>query len=372
MHLYLRHALREHSIEATFFDVPPAGAWRRLVAAPVPGLARLDGDLQALRYQLAQSASVRRHLNRLGPGCGVLHIYTQNAALLSAGILRSLPSVVSTDTTNLVNAYQLPYRRPGPLTAASLRPAMALERRAFLAATLVVAQSRWTADQLSAYGVVPDRVRVIPFGVTVPPPTPRQHSDGVPRITFIGSTMIRKGGWQLLRIFQESLRDRCRLMLVTQDTVPATPGIEVLDDVRPGDGRINGVLERSDVFVLPTEIDKVPYSVLEAMAVGLPVVSTRVGAIPEMVADGITGILVDAGDDRGLVVGLRRLVDDPDARRRMGEAARRRVLDHFDARRTTAALLDVLVEARDLHRPPAGRAPRAGAFRPAPDTNPGP
>jgi starch synthase len=348
MHAYVRRALAGHpELEATFFDVPAPGPWRRVAAVPVPGLARLDADLQPLRYQLAQSWYVRRRLQQRLADADVVHVYTHNAVLLSAATLAARPTVVSLDTTNVVNAYSLGYRRPGPMTGVSLRAVMPLERRVYEAAGAIVAQSEWTAAQLVHYGVPRHRVRVIPFGVTVPDLVPRPAPDGPPRITFIGKTMQGKGGWQLLRVFESALRGMCRLTLVTREHVEPRPGVEVLDDVFPGDRRIPDLLARTAVFALPTEIDKVPYAVLEAMAAGVPVVSTKVGAIPEMVEDGVSGILLEPGDDEGLAGALRSMVADEDRCRAMGEAARRRVCERFDARRTTADLVDLLGE---VHR----------------------
>jgi starch synthase len=348
MHLHLRRVLAaEHpEIEATFLDVPPPGFLRRLAAVSLPGLDRLDADLQALRYQAAQSITVRRRLRRALLDHDAVHVYSQNVALLSASLLRAMPSIVSTDTTNMVTAFQLPHRRPGRFTRASLRPAMAMERRLFSAATLVVGQSDDAARQLGAYGVPPDRIRVIPFGITIGPAQARSRRPGLPRITFIGSTMERKGGFMLLQAFQESLRHRCRLTLVTRERVPPAPGVEVISDAKPADGVVARLLADTAVFALPSEIDKSPYAVLEAMAAGVPVVATEVGAIPEMVPEGVAGILIRPGDRRALVAAIETLLADEEKRRRMGDAARRHVLARFDARRTTRDLLAALEEAR--------------------------
>jgi glycosyltransferase involved in cell wall biosynthesis len=73
-------------------------------------------------------------------------------------------------------------------------------------------------------------------------------------------------------------------------------------------------------------------------------------ALPEIVVDGVTGFLVQQGDDAAFASALRRLLDDDSFARRMGAAGRDRISEHFDARKTTQQLLDVLIEARDRRR----------------------
>jgi glycosyltransferase involved in cell wall biosynthesis len=89
------------------------------------------------------------------------------------------------------------------------------------------------------------------------------------------------------------------------------------------------LLAQSDIFCLPSLTESLPFSVLEAMAAGLPVVATRVGGVPEAVADGETGFLVEPRDAEGLREKLRLLLNDAELRRRMGEAGRARVEREF-------------------------------------------
>jgi len=77
----------------------------------------------------------------------------------------------------------------------------------------------------------------------------------------------------------------------------------------------------------------------------VPVVATRMGAMPEIVDDGTTGLLIEVGDDRSLAAALERLLGDARLRASMGRAARQRAEHRFDAERTTAALVDTLGEA---------------------------
>ena len=134
--------------------------------------------------------------------------------------------------------------------------------------------------------------------------------------------------------------------------MPPEPGLEVLNDIRPGDGRVDQLLAGTDVFAFPTELDTFGYAAIEAMAAEVPVVSTRTAGVPEVVEDGVTGLLVDVGDDQGLVAALDRLLADVDLRRRMGAAGRARVLERFDADVTTAALVEVLRRAVEEFVPP--------------------
>jgi glycosyltransferase involved in cell wall biosynthesis len=92
-----------------------------------------------------------------------------------------------------------------------------------------------------------------------------------------------------------------------------------------------GVLEGFDVFVLPSLFESFPLSVLEAMLAARPVVASDVGSVAEAVIDGETGLLVPPGDASALVAALRRLLDDPELRRRMGERGRSLARERFTA-----------------------------------------
>ena len=87
-----------------------------------------------------------------------------------------------------------------------------------------------------------------------------------------------------------------------------------------------------DVYVLASHREGYPRSAMEASAMGLPVVASNVRGCRQVVADGVTGRLFEAGDAAGLVAALRPLVVDDVRRRRLGDAARRRALEHFDDR----------------------------------------
>jgi glycosyltransferase involved in cell wall biosynthesis len=115
-----------------------------------------------------------------------------------------------------------------------------------------------------------------------------------------------------------------------------------LEDAVELAGEVEDVAARlaaASVFVLSSDSEGMPMSVLEAMAAALPVVASAVGGIPELVVDGETGLLVQPRDPAGMAAALRRLLDDPDLRQRLGEAARRRAEERFDLPRFLQAHL---------------------------------
>jgi glycosyltransferase involved in cell wall biosynthesis len=80
---------------------------------------------------------------------------------------------------------------------------------------------------------------------------------------------------------------------------------------------------------VPSLQDAFPTAVLEALLRARPVVASRVGGIPEMIADGVTGLLVPAGDERALAAALRSLLQDPARARQLGQAARAAAAERF-------------------------------------------
>ncbi len=107
------------------------------------------------------------------------------------------------------------------------------------------------------------------------------------------------------------------------------------------------LLGASDVFVLSSLWEGLGLVLLEAMAVGLPIVATGVSAIPEVVQDGVTGWLVPPADPAALAAALETSLADPAERRRRGEAGRQRLLEHFALPRMMAEIEAVYVEVLD-------------------------
>ena len=201
---------------------------------------------------------------------------------------------------------------------------------------LIVLSESWN-DYFSRI-VPPWRVVTLYNAVAVPPANAAQFREG-PRSSvhglFLGRLGERKGVYDLL----EAIRLLRRSGVPAVFTLAGDGEVErvrqlaeeagLLDCVRiPGwvDGEVKeALLADADFLVLPSYYEGLPMSVLEAMSRGLPVVTTPVGGIPEVVVDGEHGFLVEPGDVEALADRLARMCADPGLRRTMGERGRAEV-----------------------------------------------
>jgi L-malate glycosyltransferase len=101
--------------------------------------------------------------------------------------------------------------------------------------------------------------------------------------------------------------------------------------VRDQVDEVEDYLHAADIGLFTSESESFCLGILEAMFFGCPCVSTRVGGIPEVMRDGADGILVPFGDADGLARAVEALIKDPDRRSRLGQASRRRAVQHFSA-----------------------------------------
>jgi len=114
-------------------------------------------------------------------------------------------------------------------------------------------------------------------------------------------------------------------------------------------GDVSRILAGANVFVLTSNWEGLPISILEAMRAGLPVIASDVGGVREAVVDGETGFLVDRGNLVMLRSRLLQLLGDPELRKKMGEAGRQRYLEHFAVEQMLEATLRVYTEVLKEH-----------------------
>ena len=162
---------------------------------------------------------------------------------------------------------------------------------------------------------------------------------GALRILFVGGRFVAKGGPALLAA-AEGLQRPVEVHVVTTERVSPHP-LMTVHRTRPGTRDLVDLFRDADLFCLPTTWDAVPWAILEAQATGLPVVSTSVGSIPELV--GVhCGKVVPPEDAHALRQALASIVEDEQALRALGEAARAQIEEKYDADRNTARLVDLL------------------------------
>jgi colanic acid/amylovoran biosynthesis glycosyltransferase len=111
---------------------------------------------------------------------------------------------------------------------------------------------------------------------------------------------------------------------------------------------VRRMIAGSDVLVQPSvlaangDMDGIPNTLIEAMALGIPVVTTAVSGIPELVIDGVTGVVVEPGDPEDLAAGLQRVIEDPEAARKRAAGGLAKVSAEFDIADSAAAMASLL------------------------------
>lgn len=108
-----------------------------------------------------------------------------------------------------------------------------------------------------------------------------------------------------------------------------------------GQGEIHAYYDKADIFALPSFAEGLPVVLMEGMGKGIPCVTTAITGIPELVIDGVNGLLVPASDWEGLADRLQRLIEDPALRKKLGAAARQVVERDYDVQRNCAGMAKV-------------------------------
>jgi glycosyltransferase involved in cell wall biosynthesis len=207
--------------------------------------------------------------------------------------------------------------------------------------------SAWAKKSLIAdYGVDPQRVHVIPHGAVIERwrrDAPKEAGNRICNILFVGGDFKRKGGGLLLDWAARTQDRNWHMHIVTKDRVITTDRrITVHNGIVHEDRQLTELFAAADIFALPTFVDTNPLAIAEALASSLPVVTSDVGAIPEMIIQGRTGFSMPLDQTERLFESLDLLINDPASRLRMGAAARQDAELRFDARRNIRAIVDVI------------------------------
>jgi len=222
------------------------------------------------------------------------------------------------------------------------RLSLALFRAAFGAADAVLAVSAASAAALeSGYGIAD--VGVVPNAAPSVPPFQRQASEPV-RVAYLGGfANPAKGGDVLLEALEGLDGAPLRLTLAGPGELPPQGESLVAREANLewagwlGPPEKDALLREAEVLVMPSRSEGLPMALLEAMAYGMAAVATEVGGIPEVVDDGVDGLLVAGEDPVALAAALTGLAADPERRQRLGAAARARA-ESLDANEVAGRL----------------------------------
>ena len=288
---------------------------------------------------------LHRLLRRLSPDILQCYLFHSNLIGRAAGRLARVPMIVSGQRTFFEESAQGQRQR-------------AWDRRTFFLTHYSLANSKAGADSLySPHEPQRARIEVVPNGIPL---------EGYGRLSN-GERRALRGEWGVPEdAFAFGMVAQLRRHKDHHSLIAATAQLPDAHTVLVGSGdeedHIRGVIAehkvqdrvhllgyRSDIprvlgaldaFVLSTEIEGLPVSVMEAMATGLPIVATHVGGVPELVLDGETGLLVAMNSVEELREAMRRLADDSSLAHRMGEAGRARIAREFTPEAMTRRIED--------------------------------
>ncbi|HYN63399.1 MAG TPA: glycosyltransferase family 4 protein, partial [Candidatus Limnocylindrales bacterium] len=252
-----------------------------------------------------------------------------------------------------------------------------------LGAALVVAISEYDRQELLRLvpAADPERITVIHAGVPVDElraggPGPQRPARERPLVVSVGRLVPKKGMDVLVRAVALLARDgipvSCEIIgdggeRPRLEALIRKLGVEALVTLRgellPAEARFR--IAEADLFALACvrapngDMDGIPVALMEGMAVGTPVVSTRLSGIPELVTDDENGLLVEPGDPTYLAAAIRRLLDDRPFAHGLAVSAARTIADRFDQDANARLLLASITQARAAGPPgrlsPTGR-----------------
>ncbi len=315
-------ALRELGVQAHAIDLtlPVPIEQAMLVAAGARSRNRYDAHSAALTMRVrARIATARLAPLRLD---GAIQVGT------NFSLPPGLPFVTLEDMTlrQALSVHPVFSR----MSAGAVKGWERRRARIYDSARMCAVASHWAGDSLIAdYGLAPERVAVVGLGANHRIEAHTGERDWhTPRFLFVGIDWERKGGPLLLRAFSRlrETRPDASLDLVGGHPRVDAPGVSAhgpLSRERPRERElIARLFARATCLAMPSQVEPFGIVHIEAAAAGIPSIASSVGGPRDLIgADG--GLVVDPGDEEGLLAAMRRL-SDPDVAKRMGGAARER------------------------------------------------
>ena len=325
---------------AALSPLATAGALSRVTAGC---LATAPGELMKSLPLVAVAARVARLL--LERGIDRVHAHWATYPALVAWAVRRLAGIPYSLTAHAHDLFV-----PNPLLGAKI-----LESEF----TVTISEYNRRFLHRACGDEAAGRIHVVHCGVPLDEYPPRdQLPPGPPRIVSVGRLVDYKGYPTLLKAIA-ALRGKGRdLSCEIVGDGPEEPLLRVAMRELGLDGHVRlagpktlsevrDLLRSASLFVLACRrgrgglMDGIPVVLVEAMALGVPVVSTRISGIPELIEDGRTGLLAEPGDDRGLAEAIGRILDDSALASSLAAAARRKIEDEFDLERCAGEIFSL-------------------------------
>jgi glycosyltransferase involved in cell wall biosynthesis len=202
----------------------------------------------------------------------------------------------------------------------------------------IVLSKSWQDFYVENLGLQSEKVFILPNPVEIPSQIPDRANRQKITIVFFGKVGQRKGAFDLIHAFSQlpfAQQECSNLILAGDGEIEA--GRELVDSLNLSRNieflgwidadRRNDLLSAADIFILPSYNEALPMALLEAMAWGLPIITTPVGGIPEIVTSNENGLLVLPGDLQQLASAMKSLIISEDLRLRLGTNARSSVIN---------------------------------------------
>lgn len=355
----LGHITHGKNLERNVKLDPEIKAFWGFPQQPQSGLMSLPGIRNWTLQAGMQAKQAIRKMAATGNKPDVLFFHTQVTAILARKPMEQIPSIVSLDATPLQydSLGEFYAHEGGPSWLEDFK--FKLNKACYERAKHLVTWSDWAKQSLvSDYGIHPEKITIIPPGVNVDEwqNTSKKISnqnDHPVRLLFVGGDLKRKGGDDLLEAFsaarQELPESSIELHLVTRDKPNEIEGVHVYNNMQANSPELKALYQNADIFCLPTYGDCLPMVLSEAAATELPIISTNVAAIPEIVRPGESGILVKPGDVQAIKEAVTSLVRNPAERIRMGKTAFEQTKQTFDAQSNAMRLFDLLKKTANHH-----------------------
>jgi glycosyltransferase involved in cell wall biosynthesis len=272
------------------------------------------------------------------------HVFSFQTQSLYDTAVPGVPHFIYTDHTHLSNLHSA-YFDPKSLRPPAWR---ALERELYHRTACVFTRSTdVTRDLVQQYGLPAAKTLCVYAGSNVkvsPSFEPRNDNYSNRHIIFVGGDWVRKGGPELARAFEKVLHVYPDAHLTI---VGAQPDLHLPNCTVLGPTPLEQLSEhyaRASVFCLPTKLEPFGIAFLEAMMHRLPIIGTRLGAVPDMVQPGVTGELVSPSDVEGLARALIALIGDPARCQLYGAAAYKRATEVYTWPRVGARIRERITQ----------------------------